>query len=77
MNIASEGSNIYHISFITIKVVSVEKWENFALALRIPSVCKKATVLVNGGAVNASAGEYISLHRTWEAGDKVELTFIK
>lgn len=62
---------------ITIEVVSVEKWENFALVLHIPSDCKKATVLVNGGAVNAPAGEYISLHRTWEAGDKVELTFMK
>lgn len=62
---------------ITIEVVSIEKGENFALVLRIPSDCKKATVFVNDGAVNAPAGEYISLHRTWETGDKVKLTFTK
>jgi DUF1680 family protein len=47
----------------------------FSLFLRIPGWCKKATVKVNGKAVdaNTASGQYAGLNRTWKAGDVVEL----
>ncbi|NAZ84816.1 glycoside hydrolase family 127 protein [Kineococcus indalonis] len=46
-------------------------WE---LALRVPAWAEGATATVAGEAVEVRAGEYLRLHRTWSAGDVVELT---
>ena len=45
------------------------------LALRIPGWCGRATVRVNGGAVEAApdAAGYLRLERSWRPGDTVEL----
>ena len=49
----------------------------FPLYVRIPEWAAGATVAVNGSPVEASGaeGKYVCLSRTWNDGDKVELTF--
>ncbi|HML20890.1 MAG TPA: glycoside hydrolase family 127 protein [Aggregatilinea sp.] len=49
---------------------------SFALMLRIPGWCAKATLSVNGVPVenDLPAGDYARVERVWSAGDKVELT---
>jgi DUF1680 family protein len=48
----------------------------FALMLRIPGWCSKATLAVNGVAVEDKPppGQYVKLDRVWSSGDTVELT---
>lgn len=45
----------------------------FAVYLRIPGWCKKATVKVNGKVQTPAAGSYHSINKNWKAGDKIEL----
>lgn len=47
----------------------------FSVALRIPGWCRGAKVSVNGEAVDVTAAEhgYLSIERTWQAGDQVTL----
>jgi DUF1680 family protein len=52
--------------------VNVEECDTFEICFRIPSWCRKATVKVNGEAVNASQG-YISVTREWQSGDTVSI----
>ena len=47
---------------------------DFTIYLRIPGWCDRAQVSVNGAAVNgAKAGEYLAVHRSWAAGDTIQL----
>jgi len=57
--------------------VSVKRPVVFGLQLRIPAWAGKATrVTVNGKAVDAvTAGRFLTLRRTWRAGDVVEIAF--
>lgn len=47
----------------------------FAVKLRMPLWCQKASIKVNGKSVKASPGPdgYLALTRTWQKGDRVEL----
>jgi DUF1680 family protein len=45
-----------------------------SLFLRVPGWADGATLAVNGKPVKTTAGRYVEVRRTWEAGDKVELT---
>ncbi len=54
--------------------VSPEKAAEFVVRLRIPAWSKKATVRVNGRALEGTtAGAYLTVKRKWETGDKVQL----
>jgi len=48
---------------------------SFALHLRIPGWCKKASLKVNGKLVDAilTRGQYIDIRRIWKKGDRIEL----
>jgi DUF1680 family protein len=47
---------------------------DFALNLRIPAWCRKATLKVNGRSVVAETKKgYARIRRTWQRGDRVEL----
>ncbi len=55
-------------------VVSPESAAEFAVFLRIPGWCEKASVTVNGAAAGeAQPGSYVKLQRTWKAGDIIKL----
>lgn len=43
------------------------------LAVRVPGWCRAPALAVNGEPVRVEAGAYARLHRTWRAGDVVEL----
>jgi DUF1680 family protein len=60
---------------VTIEI-DPEKKTVFDLKIRIPSWCISAVVVVNGEAVEQSPvpGEYVSLKRSWNPGDRVELS---
>ena len=48
----------------------------FALALRIPAWCDGAKLSVNGRPEAAgAAGSFVTLTRTWKAGDRIEIDF--
>ncbi len=48
----------------------------YTLKLRIPGWCEKASVKVNGKAVEGvKCGSYVSIKRTWNHGDKIDLYF--
>ena len=48
----------------------------FPMRLRIPGWCSEAAIHVNGRPIeNAQAGTFASIHRTWAAGDTVDLRF--
>lgn len=54
--------------------VSPESPAEFAIFLRIPGWCEKASVTVNGEqAKEAQPGSYLKLARTWKAGDIIKL----
>ena len=55
--------------------VSPQKAKEFTLNLRIPDWCDDATVAVNGKSVSAKPNDrgYVTIARTWKAGDVVEL----
>lgn len=56
--------------------VSPDKEAAFALRLRIPAWSARTTVRVNGMDVSGMApGAYLSVRRTWKAGDTVEMDF--
>ena len=56
--------------------VTPERESAFALKLRIPSWSASTAVSVNGTEVSGLVpGAYLSLRRTWKAGDTVELAF--
>lgn len=56
--------------------ISPEAEAAFALKLRIPAWCKGASVAVNGqAAASAEPGKFLTLNRTWKAGDTVRLEF--
>ncbi|HTH52476.1 MAG TPA: beta-L-arabinofuranosidase domain-containing protein [Edaphobacter sp.] len=53
--------------------VSPAQPQEFSVYLRIPAWSAKNSVRVNGRAVEgAKAGEYLSIRRTWNAGDRIE-----
>jgi DUF1680 family protein len=55
--------------------VSPEKSHEFTVYLRIPSWSGSNSVRVNGKIVEgAKPGEYLAIRRTWNVGDKVELS---
>ena len=56
-------------------VISEAPSKSFAMMLRIPGWCNKATVKVNGQLVkNITAGGYYeSIKRVWKKGDRIEL----
>ncbi len=46
----------------------------FPLMLRIPGWCRAASIRINGETGPAAkAGTFVTLQKTWKAGDKVEL----
>ena len=54
--------------------VAPEQPAEFGLALRIPDWCRTYELRVNGEAVSAAPEKgYVTLARTWQAGDAVEL----
>lgn len=56
-------------------IVSPEKPETFALALRVPSWSSHTSILVNGVPVEGiNAGSYQRITRNWQKGDKVTMT---
>lgn len=60
---------------VTLKVAT-EQRVSFPLYLRIPRWCQGATVKVNGDRVRTQAKplSYLVVQRTWQTGDRVELT---
>jgi DUF1680 family protein len=56
--------------------VTAAKPSPMALKLRIPAWTKSASVKVNGRPIDVTPtpGSYLTLTRTWKAGDKVEMT---
>jgi hypothetical protein len=57
-------------------VVATAKPVRFPLYLRVPGWCEKASLSLNGKAVEVAArpGSYIAVDRTWSSGDRVGLT---
>jgi DUF1680 family protein len=53
--------------------VTPNRTEAFALALRIPAWSQNTTLKVNGQPLPVQPGTYAKIHRTWAAGDQVEL----
>ena len=52
--------------------ITVNKCKGKTLNIRIPSWCENPSVTVNGTAVQGvKAGAYLTLKRTWKAGDKI------
>jgi DUF1680 family protein len=50
---------------------------DFAVLMRIPAWCERATLKVNGDVVDLAATlqrGYARLERTWHSGDRVEIT---
>ncbi|WP_040679916.1 glycoside hydrolase family 127 protein [Niabella aurantiaca] len=53
--------------------VQTQRPVTFPLQLRIPDWSKKTKLTVNGKPVTAAPGGYVTLHRVWEQGDRIEL----
>lgn len=53
--------------------VNPEKKASFPIYLRIPAWTNNPTVIVNGEAVSATAGEFLVINRKWSADDRIEL----
>ncbi len=47
----------------------------FPFYIRIPAWTKGATVSINGNSINAQAGKYMKISRTWKNGDKLVANF--
>ncbi|MGP1664735.1 MAG: glycoside hydrolase family 127 protein [Rhodanobacter sp.] len=62
---------------ITLRVTPSVAGQRAVLALRIPAWANAASVRVNGAAVlqTVVAGAYLTLERSWQAGDDVQLDF--
>ncbi|MDE3198035.1 MAG: glycoside hydrolase family 127 protein, partial [Acidobacteriota bacterium] len=60
----------------TALVITAAKPVATLIRLRIPSWAEGAEVRVNGRALEATAepGSYLTVHRTWKTGDRIELT---
>ncbi|NDV64723.1 glycoside hydrolase family 127 protein [Bacteroides sp. 224] len=60
---------------VQLTVELAPKKRAFSLFMRIPEWCEKATLTVNGEAINTSlkANTYTEINRVWKKGDKVEL----
>lgn len=60
---------------VTLTLNQVPGKKNFAVKLRIPSWCDKATVTVNGKPENVKVvpDSYITLDRSWKPGDEIVL----
>ncbi|MCS7263501.1 MAG: glycoside hydrolase family 127 protein [Armatimonadetes bacterium] len=54
--------------------VQPEKTVNFALNLRVPSWCPKATVKVNSQTIDAEPGTFVTVQRDWKRSDLVHLS---
>lgn len=59
---------------VVIDVKPQEK-ENFEIKLRIPEWSENTIVKVNGKKQQVRSGEYASLKREWESGDRIEISF--
>ena len=56
--------------------ITMDSEETFPLKLRIPAWCKNPQVEVNNVAVsNVTAGEFLSIQRSWKNGDLITLKF--
>ena len=55
--------------------VDTEEKEAFEIAVRIPAWSKRTSACVNGEAVSAQSGCYLTLERVWTAGDVISLDF--
>ena len=56
--------------------VNVDAPATFPLKLRVPKWCANAQIRVNGKAqASPRAGEFATIHRRWQSGDRVEMTF--
>ena len=53
--------------------VKTDETVNFPLYLRIPAWAGKATVTVDGSTIDAAAGKYVKIERTWKNDDQVTL----
>jgi uncharacterized protein len=54
--------------------IKIENSGEFALKVRIPGWCEKASVTINGQSVSEiKSGSYLELKRNWKAGDEVVL----
>jgi DUF1680 family protein len=60
----------------TTLVITSEKPQAMALRLRVPVWAAGSMVKINGKPLEASAepGSYLSIHRTWKTGDRVEMS---
>lgn len=56
--------------------VTAERSAEFTIAVRIPGWCKGASVSVNGQHVDVTEqeGGYVRIARTWESGDRIDLS---
>jgi hypothetical protein len=57
---------------LTVDPAASSEW---SLYLRIPAWSRSTRVTVNGSAVQATAGQYAEIRRTWRPGDKVHVEF--
>ncbi|MBX7259862.1 MAG: glycoside hydrolase family 127 protein, partial [Candidatus Hydrogenedentes bacterium] len=55
--------------------VNVDTPRTFAIGLRIPIWCTDPEIKVNGEAVELSNKSPMPIHKTWRAGDRIELRF--
>jgi len=75
-NVKLNLDTTYPYSEKIVMTVTPDQAENFTVKLRIPSWTEAPVVKVAGKAVSGVVpGQYLDLKRTWNAGDKVEITF--
>lgn len=55
--------------------ITVSRTTEFAIHLRIPAWAEGASIFVNGKTVPTSgaAGNFVTMHRPWEKGDRIEM----
>jgi DUF1680 family protein len=60
----------------TALVITSDKPQTLALRLRVPIWAAGSTAKLNGKPLDATAepGSYLTIHRTWKTGDRVEMT---